>query len=118
MGTLRQIIIPVDDVGAAVEHYRSTLGLELRFQDAERWAVLELGDLALALAGPGEQPAAGDLALGVKVTDLDEALNAYVQDGATVLDEPHAGAHERRATCRDRFGTVTALYEPLPVSTT
>ena len=118
MGTLRQIIIPVDDVSAAVDHYRTTLGLDLRFQDGERWAVLELGDLALALAGPGEQPAGGEPALSVKVADLDEALRAYVDAGATVLDEPRAGAHERRATCRDRFGTVTALYEPLPVSTT
>ena len=111
MGTLRQIILPVDDVDAAVAHYRSALGLALRFQDGDRWAVLELGDLALALAGPGQHPAGGEVALGVKVANLDDALEGFVSAGAIVLDDPRKGPHERRATFRDRFGTVTTLYE-------
>ena len=56
-GTLRQIVLAVDDVDAAVRHYCGELGLSLQFQDGNRWAALKLGDLTLALAGPGEQPA-------------------------------------------------------------
>ena len=112
MGKLRQIILPVQDVGAAVTHYCDALGLELRFQDGDRWAVLDAGELALALAGPGEQPADGQPALGVKVADLDVAVREVVDSGGAVLDAPRDGAHERRAACRDRFGTVLALYEP------
>lgn len=108
MATLRQIILPVSDVDAAVSHYRDALGLDVRFQDGRRWAVLELGDLSLALAGPGEHPAGNEVALGVKVANLDEAIGGF----ETVLDGPRDGAHERRATCRDAFGTVIALYEP------
>jgi predicted enzyme related to lactoylglutathione lyase len=104
--------VPVQDVGAAVRHYRATLGLELRFQDGDRWAVLELGDLAFALAGPAEHPAGGGPALGVKVADLDAAVSEVVAAGGTVLDPPRNGTHERRADCRDHFGTVIALYEP------
>jgi predicted enzyme related to lactoylglutathione lyase len=73
--------------------------------------VLDAGAVALALAGAGEQPA-DRIALGVKVTDLDAAVNDVVRDGGVVLDPPRDGEHERRAACRDRFGTVLAFYEP------
>jgi predicted enzyme related to lactoylglutathione lyase len=112
MGKLRQIILPVEDVGAAVAHYRDALGLELRFEDGDRWAVLDAGELALALAGPGEHPSGTVPALGVKVADVDAALRELVDGGATVLESPRDAAHERRAACRDRFGTVLALYAP------
>ena len=111
-GTLRQIVLAVDDVDAAVRHYCGELGLSLQFQDGNRWAALKLGDLTLALAGPGEQPA-NETALGIKVTDLEAAVGALRSAGGKVLDAPRAGEHERRATCRDRFGTVVALYEPI-----
>jgi predicted enzyme related to lactoylglutathione lyase len=111
MGTLRQIILPVGDVSGAVAHYGNAFGLPVRFQDGERWAVLDAGEIALALAGSGEQPADG-VALGVKVADLDAAVEEILQAGGAVLDPPRDGEHERRAACRDRFGTVLALYEP------
>ena len=111
LGTLRQIIVPVDDVEAAIVHYRDALGLSLRFQDGARYAAFALGELTLALAGPDEQPAGGDIALAVKVTDIEAATGAVAGAGGTVLDGPRAGTHERRATCRDRFGIALALYE-------
>jgi predicted enzyme related to lactoylglutathione lyase len=112
LGTLRQIIIPVDDVQSAVAHYRDELGLPLRFQDGARYAAFALDELTLALAGPGEQPVAGEVALAVKVTDVDAALAAVTDAGGVVLAEPQDGGHERRASCRDRFGTAIALYSP------
>jgi catechol 2,3-dioxygenase-like lactoylglutathione lyase family enzyme len=112
IGTPRQIILPVDAVDAAVSYYRDGLGLELRFQDGDRWAALALGDLTLALAGPGEHPAGAEAALGVKVAGLEAAIEAITGDGGALLVAPREGAHERRATVRDRFGTVLALYEP------
>jgi predicted enzyme related to lactoylglutathione lyase len=113
-GTLRQVIVPVDDVDAAVSHYRDALGLTLQFQDGSRWAAFTLGELTLALAGRGEQPAGGaGPALGVKVTNLDAALHEIQDAGGTMLEEPRTGTHERRASCRDQFGTLVALYEPL-----
>lgn len=112
MGTLRQIILPVTDVGEAVAHYTEAFGLELRFQDGESWAVLDAGGLALALAGPGEQPPGPQPALAVKVTDLDGAVDDVVSAGGSILSTTTNGRHERRAACRDRFGTVIVLYEP------
>ena len=113
LGTLRQLIVPVEDVGGAARAYGQSLGLELRFQDGDRWAALDAGGLTLALAGPGEQPAGGGIAIGVKVVDLEAALARVEAEGGDVLEPPRAGAHERRATCRDRFGTTIALYQPL-----
>jgi predicted enzyme related to lactoylglutathione lyase len=113
LGTMRQIVIPVDDVDAAIPYYRDELGLPLRFQDGARWAAFGLGDLTLALAGPGEQPAGPrDVALGVKVDDLPSAINSVLAAGGVALSEPRTGEHERRATVRDPFGTPIALYEP------
>ena len=110
---LRQVIVPVDDVSAAVSSYGETLGLELRFQDGERWAAFDAGGLTFALAGPGEQPAGGGIAVGVKVADLEAAIAQIEADGGELVDAPTKGEHERRATCRDSHGTTIALYEPL-----
>jgi predicted enzyme related to lactoylglutathione lyase len=115
LGTVRQLIVPVDNIDAAVTHYRDELGLTLKFQDGQRWAALALGELTLGLAGPGEQPAGGsEMALGIKVADLGAAVDAVQRDGGEVLAGPRAGEHELRATCRDRFGTLLALYARLP----
>jgi predicted enzyme related to lactoylglutathione lyase len=114
LGKLRQVILPVGDVDAAVAHYRDELGLPLQFQDGARWAAFKLGDLTLGVAGPGEHPAEGDeIALGIKVTNLDAAVDAIVTSGGKLLGPPCTGEHERRASVRDRFGTLVALYEPL-----
>ncbi len=114
MDRVRQIIVPVDDVASATDHYTQELGLSVRFIDGDRWAALELNGLALALAGPDEQPARGEIALGVKVTDLAAALARCSREGGAILTPPYEGDHERRACVRDRFGTLLALYEPLP----
>ena len=114
LGTVRQLIVSVDDVTAAIGYYRDELGLTLRFQDGTRWAALALGDLTIGIAGPGEHPAEhGETALGIKVTDLDAALESVVRSGGEILQPPRADEHERRASCRDQFGTLIALYEPL-----
>jgi predicted enzyme related to lactoylglutathione lyase len=111
---LRQIIVPIEDMDAALAHYVDALGLELKFRDGDRWAALTLGDVTLALAGPGEQPAEPGIALGIKVADLDATLGALAEHGATALEQPRDGAHERRVTIRDAAGTLTVLYEPKP----
>jgi predicted enzyme related to lactoylglutathione lyase len=113
LGTVRQIIVPVDDVDSAVRYYQELFGLEVRFQDGSRWAALGLGELTLALAGPGEQPDPNETAIAIKVADLDSALAAVVADGGRVLQPPRRGEHELRASCRDRFGTILALYAPI-----
>lgn len=114
LGTVRQVILPVGDIDRAVAHYRDELGLTLQFQDGSRWAAFKLGELTLGLAGPGEHPAGDETALGIKVPDLKAAVGAISEAGGTVLDPPRDGEHERRATMRDQFGTLVALYEPLP----
>jgi predicted enzyme related to lactoylglutathione lyase len=112
LGTVRQVIVSVDDVDAAVSHYRDELGLPLQFQDGTRWAAFSLGELTLALAGPGEHPTDGiEIALGIKVANLAAAIDALRMGGGDLLAGPLAGEHERRATCRDRFGTLVTLYE-------
>lgn len=113
VGTLRQLIVPVGSVEAALPFYRDGLELDVRFQDGDRWAALDAGGLTLALAGPGEHPAGDRVALGVKVADLDAAVARVVAAGGTVVDPPQEGEHERRATCLDDQGTPIALYEPL-----
>ena len=113
LGALRQVILPVASIDDALPFFRDELGLELRFRDGDRWAALALGDLTLALAGPGEQPDEERVALGVKVTGLDEALERLGAAGGRLVQPPQTGAHERRATWRRDDGTVLALYEPI-----
>lgn len=112
IGTVRQVIVPVPDVSAAVPFFRDRLGLELRFQDGERWAAFALGELTLALAGPGEQPDGERIALGVKVADLEGAVEQLRAGGGELVDGPRRGEHETRAAWRTPDGTTLALYQP------
>ena len=113
IGALRQIIVPVDDVGGAVDYYSQIFGIDVTFQDADRWAVLRLPELTLALAGPAERTARRGTVLSVKVLHLDDALARIRSEGGRALGDPSRGAHERRVDVADRFGNSFVVYESL-----
>jgi predicted enzyme related to lactoylglutathione lyase len=108
---LRQVIVPVADVEAALRFYRDVLGLTVKFQDGARWAALDLGGITLGLAGPEEHTAGTGIALGIKVADIETAQTAFeALDGAQV-DPPVEGPHELRAMCRSAELNTLVLYQ-------
>lgn len=107
---LGHVIVPVDDMDAATAFYVDRLGLDLRFRDVERYAAVSDGSVALGLAAPEEQPAAGQIALSVQVDSLAEFLAGWTADGLAA-GEVTEGGHERRVTLQDPFGNSIVVYE-------
>ena len=50
-----QLLLPVQDIDAALTFYESVLGLEMGFRDGDRYATLKAGGVKIALAAPAER---------------------------------------------------------------
>jgi catechol 2,3-dioxygenase-like lactoylglutathione lyase family enzyme len=90
------IAIPVRDVGEAVDWYRQTFRCRVAYQDPT-WALLEFGNVRLALVIPSQHPAHLGFSspraesFGPLKTHRDGTRSCYIQDPAgnavEILDE-------------------------------
>ncbi|GAA2091623.1 VOC family protein [Actinomadura alba] len=111
MTRIGNVMYPVDDVGAAVRFYRDVLGLEMRFQDGERFAALDGEGTTLAIAGPQERVVSGPV-VSFKVDDVTAMVDRLTAAGALLVRGPEEGPHEVRAVLRDPAGNPLVLYAP------
>lgn len=56
LDSIHHIAVPVHDVAAAVDWYTRTFNCQIRYQD-ETWALLQFGNIDLALVIPDQHPA-------------------------------------------------------------
>ncbi|MCE3552891.1 VOC family protein [Pseudonocardia sp. RS11V-5] len=103
---------PVADVAAATDFYRMAFGFSPRFVDGSRYAVLETGGVALALAGAEEDVTGGRVAASCKVPEVAVAVRAVVVAGGSVLQDIQQGPHELRAVVADPWGNAVVVYGP------
>ncbi len=102
-------VLPVADLGAAVEFYQRVLGTGPTFVDGDRWAQFDLGGTRLALAGADRTSDAAGIM--VKVPDIDAAHAAAAAAGLTV-GPVEQGPHERRCLVTSPDGHAVTLYAP------
>jgi len=93
--------------------YRTVLG-EPKFLDDGAWAPFAAADgVTVNVAGPRESTGRGVL-LSLKTDDLEAAVNALEEAGATLVQPIATGGHQRHAVMRDPAGVHLAVYCPLP----
>lgn len=109
---LRQVVHPVDDIGAAVAFYTAVLGLPTRFVDGDRYAALDGGAATLALAADTED-VANIAAAAFKVDDIDAFVARLLGAGGQVVEPPADGPHERRVVVSDPWGNRIIAYATL-----
>ena len=113
----------VDDVDEAVLFYQDHLGFELMQQFGLAMAIVELGDLALWLAGPtasarkampdGTRPEPGGWArIVIKVDDLDATVAAMRAQGVRFRNDIVNGPGGKQVLCLDPSGNLVELFEP------
>ena len=113
----------VDDVDDAVLFYQDHLGFELMQQFGPAMAIMELGDLALWLAGPtasarkpmpdGTMPEPGGWArIVIKVDDLDATVAGMKAHGVRFRNDIVTGPGGRQVLCLDPSGNLVELFEP------
>ena len=116
-------MVMVSDMDRAVKFYRDALGFTLRFQ-SDGWSEFETGGTTLALHGgakpaeqgarkPSEGAAAGTIALGFSVSNLNETVGILKSRGVRFVMEPTLREEEniRLSVCIDPDGTALSIAE-------
>jgi 3-hydroxy-9,10-secoandrosta-1,3,5(10)-triene-9,17-dione monooxygenase reductase component len=111
LGSARSVVLSVTDMGRACAYFVDALGWPLLFRDGNRYAMIQAGDVNLALAADDE--AFGDAtAVNVKVADVEAALGRAVRAGGKAEGEVRTGTHEVRGAFRDPDGHLFFVYTP------
>jgi catechol 2,3-dioxygenase-like lactoylglutathione lyase family enzyme len=110
MTRIGNVLYGAKDVDEAVRFYRDALGLNVKFQDGNRFAALDGGGTTFALAGPGEDVTGGEPAVSFKVDDVAAMTEKLTAAGASLVRGPEEGPHEVRAVLRDPSGNPFILY--------
>jgi catechol 2,3-dioxygenase-like lactoylglutathione lyase family enzyme len=115
----------VDDVDAAIAFYTRHLGFTEVMHPAPTFAMLERGDLRLALSAPsgaggggqampdGTRPEPGGWnRIVLEVADLAATVEALRRDGARFRNEIVTGVGGRQILLEDPAGNPVELFEP------
>ncbi|MEU5878321.1 VOC family protein [Spirillospora sp. NPDC047279] len=110
MTRIGNVLYGARNVDEAVRFYRDGLGLNVKFQDGDRFAALDGGGTTFAIAGPEEDVTGGEPAVSFKVDDVAAMTTTLTAAGATLVRGPEEGPHEVRAVLRDPAGNPFVLY--------
>ena len=104
------VIVPVDRMEASVGFFRDVMGLKLKFQDGERYAGFEFGNLTLALTSGSENITDGP-ALVFRVGDIEATVGEIQRAGGEVVRAIEQGPHEKRAVVRQTGNALVVLSQ-------
>jgi catechol 2,3-dioxygenase-like lactoylglutathione lyase family enzyme len=107
---LGHVLLPVDDMDAAIAFYTGVLGLPLKFRDGSRYAALAAGDGTIALLDPSEQPVRNEVAIGLTADDVDEMHRTLLDAGVEIVRPLADTEHERSFAFRAPNGTMLVIY--------
>lgn len=113
LGEVGHVVVPVDDLDAAVGFCQRAYGLELAFKDGEDYALLECDHLKLGLATADQHPPGAGVAFSFKVPDIEAATERVLAEGASVVADRVDSEHEKRQLFADPSGNAFYVYEPL-----
>ncbi|MDF0600984.1 VOC family protein [Psychromarinibacter sp. C21-152] len=110
MNAVKQILVPVSDMDAAVDFYTTRFGFPLKFRDGDRYAALDGGSVTIALTSGEESLAGASVTFSVVTADVGSLVAAARGAGVTVASDIAQGPHETRAVLRDRDGNPVVVY--------
>jgi predicted enzyme related to lactoylglutathione lyase len=102
------LLLPTDDMDAAVAFLGGTLGLKQKFRDGDRYCAFEFGGLTLGVVS-GEEKVVSATALVLRVEDVPAEADRLMAAGASVVRPLEEGPHEVRAVLRGADGGEIVL---------
>lgn len=102
----------VPDMDAALAFYRDTLGLNVKFQDGDRWTQFDVGgtQVAIATPAPGQVDPGSNATVVLQVDDLAATRADLAARGIAVSEVIGMGDHSSFFTCRDPAGNVVQFF--------
>ncbi|MEQ5843645.1 VOC family protein [Paraburkholderia acidicola] len=110
---IHSLLVPVDDLGSAVEFLTGNLGCVVKIRDGDRYCALDAGGQMLALVS-GEERVVDTISLVVRVDDINAAVASIIEGGGQLLSPPHEGPHEVRAVVTGAGGVPMVLSAKRP----
>jgi methylmalonyl-CoA/ethylmalonyl-CoA epimerase len=122
LSKIRQIALPVRDIGEATRFYRDTLGMRHLFDAPPTLSFFDCGGVQLMLAGPAGQGKDGEqqhAVLFYDVSDIKAAHSRIKSSGAKSLEEPRVitrmnGREIWISSVSDGQGNVVGLMSDVP----
>jgi methylmalonyl-CoA/ethylmalonyl-CoA epimerase len=122
LSKIRQIALPVRDIGEATRFYRDTLGMRHLFDAPPALSFFDCGGVQLMLAGPAAQGKDGEQQHAVLFYDVRDikATHAKIKSsGAKSLEEPRVitrmnGREIWISSVSDGQGNVVGLMSDVP----
>ena len=121
-----QVRYIVHDVDAAIDFYTGLLGFDLVMHPAPPFAMLQRGDLRLALSAPNPS-GGGGMAMpdgtvpepggwnrfSIEVDDIESFVDALRAGGASFRNEIVTGVGGKQILVNDPSGNPIEIFEPL-----
>jgi predicted enzyme related to lactoylglutathione lyase len=99
------------------DFYTAALGLQLKFNDGDRWFQYGIGNTNVSLACLEEAaPATSGLVMVFEVDDFDGARERITAAGGQVLGMRDMGSHGAVLSLRDPEGNIVQLFRRAPPS--
>jgi methylmalonyl-CoA/ethylmalonyl-CoA epimerase len=122
LSKIRQIALPVRDIGEATRFYRDTLGMRHLFDAPPALSFFDCGGVQLMLAGPAGQGKDGEQQHAVLFYDVSDIKAAHARiksSGAKSLEEPRVitrmnGREIWISSVSDGQGNVVGLMSDVP----
>jgi methylmalonyl-CoA/ethylmalonyl-CoA epimerase len=122
LSKVRQIALPVRDIGEATRFYRDTLGMRHLFDAPPALSFFDCGGVQLMLAGPEGQGNDGEQQHAVLFYDVSDIKGIHAKiksSGARSLEEPRVIARMNGreiwiSSLSDGQGNVVGLMSDLP----
>lgn len=100
------------DMERAVGFYRDALGLDLMFQDGEKWTQFKAGGVNFAMTSDDEAPEGAVGATVVFEVDDIATMSASIEGaGGEIFGTRDMGDHGKTLTFRDPDGNLVQLYQ-------
>lgn len=99
------------NIGTLRDFYSNALGLQLRFQDEEKWCQMSAGKIDFAISSPQEAfPCTEGVVLVFSVQDITSAKTQIINAGGKVVHERSMGEHGNVCTCCDIEGNQFQIH--------
>lgn len=111
IGTFKGVILDSATMDDLLPFYTTILGAP-KFQDGDRWSVIQSEGGAVNLAA-GDEVTGNKIVLAIKVQDVQEAVRIAIEAGGKIIADVKKREHEIVAKVADPAGNVLALYQSI-----